>query len=170
MNSILIGSVASSLCKALGALPAMLFTNVTHRGRDILLALTAGIMVFASTYGLIPSALKFFVLAVGILLGTIILTLMELFVLYEDPEHSKMKSPHAASSFLFLSALALHNLPEGLSVVSATGVQIMILRPFEGSPSVSHAAGIDCFLYSAYLYAALFGESGARYGIALFFA
>ncbi|AGA56331.1 putative divalent heavy-metal cations transporter [Thermobacillus composti KWC4] len=127
MNTIIIGSLATSLCTTLGALPAMLFTNVTHRGRDILLAFTAGIMVSASTYGLIPSALKLsnlFVLAIGILLGTIILTLMELFVPHKDPEHSKMKSPHATSSFLFLSAMALHNLPEGLSVGVSFGSSV----------------------------------------------
>ncbi|TBL80136.1 ZIP family metal transporter [Paenibacillus thalictri] len=119
MNTILLGAAASSLCTVLGALPAMLFTHVTHRGRDILLAFTAGVMVSASTYGLIPSALKIsnlVVLTIGILLGTIILTLMELIVPHEDPEHAKTKSPHAASTFLFLSAMALHNLPEGLSV------------------------------------------------------
>ena len=119
MNMILIGSIATSLCTALGALPAMLFTNVTHRGRDILLAFTAGIMVSASTYGLIPSALKLSnlaVLAVGTLLGTAILTIMERLVPHADPEHSSMSTAHGASSVLFLSAMALHNLPEGLSV------------------------------------------------------
>lgn len=54
MNTIIMGSVATSLCTALGALPAILFSTVSHRGKDMLLAFTAGVMVAASTYGLIP--------------------------------------------------------------------------------------------------------------------
>lgn len=121
MNTIIIGTLATSLCTTAGALPALLFTNVTHRGRDILLAFTAGIMVAASTYGLIPSALKLsnlLILTIGILLGTVILTLMELLVPHKDPQHAHIASTSDSrtSSFLFLSAMALHNLPEGLSV------------------------------------------------------
>ncbi|TVX95335.1 ZIP family metal transporter [Cohnella terricola] len=116
---ILMSTLATALCTAIGALPALLFTRVTHRGKDVLLAFTAGIMVSASTYGLIPSALKLsnlFVLSTGILLGTFILTIMEKFVPHEDPGHSGRSSSDVGSSALFLAAMALHNLPEGLSV------------------------------------------------------
>ncbi|NEW04922.1 ZIP family metal transporter [Paenibacillus sp. SYP-B3998] len=119
MNSMITGSLVTSLCTALGALPAMLFTNVTHRGRDALLAFTAGIMVSASTYGLIPSALKLsnlFVLAIGMLLGTVILTVMEQFISHKEPARSNLPPSQGTSSSLFLFAMALHNLPEGLSV------------------------------------------------------
>ncbi|UJF33913.1 ZIP family metal transporter [Paenibacillus hexagrammi] len=50
-----------------------------------------GIMVTASTYGLIPSALKLSnlsVLFIGILLGTTVLTLMEKLVPHVDLNHS----------------------------------------------------------------------------------
>ncbi|OXM83770.1 ZIP family metal transporter [Paenibacillus rigui] len=119
MNSIWIGSMTTSLCTALGALPALLFTNVTHRGKDILLSFTAGIMVSASTYGLIPSALKLSnlaVLAAGILLGALFLTIMELLIPHEDPGHALVPKRNGSNSVLFVSAMALHNLPEGLSV------------------------------------------------------
>lgn len=120
MNTIILGSLATSICTALGALPALMFSNVTHRGRDILLAFTAGIMVAASTYGLIPSALKLsnlWVLTIGTLLGTVILTLLELLIPHQDLKHSSQDVDSSrTSSLLFLSAMALHNLPEGLSV------------------------------------------------------
>lgn len=124
MNSILIGSLSTFLSTTAGALPALLFTNVTHRGRDILLAFTAGIMVSASTYGLIPSALKLSslpVLAAGILLGVVVLTLIESLVPHRELEHSKRDAflsdaRASASALLFLAAMALHNLPEGLSI------------------------------------------------------
>ncbi|MGN7360788.1 ZIP family metal transporter [Paenibacillus sp. SAF-054] len=121
MNTILMGCLATSICTALGALPALMFNKVTHRGRDILLAFTAGIMVAASTYGLIPSALKLsnlWILTIGTLLGTVVLTLLELLVPHQDLEHSPQDAAGSGqtSSLLFLSAMALHNLPEGLSV------------------------------------------------------
>ncbi|MWV45635.1 ZIP family metal transporter [Paenibacillus sp. HJL G12] len=120
MNTIWMGCLATSICTALGALPALLFNRVTHRGRDILLAFTAGIMVAASTYGLIPSALKLsnlWILTIGTLLGTAILTLLELLIPHQNLEHSPQASNRGkTSSLMFLSAMALHNLPEGLSV------------------------------------------------------
>ncbi|MBE9916306.1 ZIP family metal transporter [Paenibacillus donghaensis] len=120
MNTVLLGSLATSICTALGALPALLFSNVTHRGRDILLAFTAGIMVAASTYGLIPSALKLsnlWILTIGTLLGTAVLTLMEQLIPHQDLEHNPHGTDNSrTSSLMFLSAMALHNLPEGLSV------------------------------------------------------
>ncbi|MCJ8011783.1 ZIP family metal transporter [Paenibacillus sp. KQZ6P-2] len=120
MNTIWMGCLATSICTSLGALPALLFNRVTHQGRDILLAFTAGIMVAASTYGLIPSALKLsnlWILTIGTLLGTAILTLLELLIPHQDLEHSPQNAVRdQTSSLMFLSAMALHNLPEGLSV------------------------------------------------------
>lgn len=120
MNTILMGCLATSICTALGALPALLFNRVTHRGKDILLAFTAGIMVAASTYGLIPSALKLsnlWILTIGTLLGTAVLTLLELLIPHQDLEHAPQRADSGRTSiFLFLSAMGLHNLPEGLSV------------------------------------------------------
>lgn len=119
MNIAMMGSLATVLCTALGAIPAMMFTQMTHRGKDILLAFTAGIMVSASTYGLIPSALKLsnlFVLSVGILAGTAVLLLLERYVPHEDPRHTAAESALTSGTAFFLIAMALHNLPEGLSV------------------------------------------------------
>ncbi len=119
MDSILSAGIASSLATALGALPAMLLSNVTHRARDVLLAFTAGIMVAASTYGLIPSALKIsnlLVLCCGILLGTVVLTMLEKFLPHIEMDHAHSTSSLDPASMMFVTAMTLHNLPEGLSV------------------------------------------------------
>lgn len=119
MNTAMMGSLATVLCTALGAVPATWLTRMTHRAKDILLAFTAGIMVSASTYGLIPSALKLsnlFVLSAGVLAGTAVLLLLELFVPHEDPHHAAAEGSLPSGSAFFLLAMALHNLPEGLSV------------------------------------------------------
>ncbi len=111
--------ILSSLCTGLGALPVLLIKNVTHKGKDILLAYTAGIMVAASTYGLIPSAIKLSnptVLVIGILMGTLVLTLLESFIPHVDLDHAGLPADHSSTVILFLIAMSLHNLPEGLSV------------------------------------------------------
>ncbi|MEI7025744.1 ZIP family metal transporter [Paenibacillus sp. y28] len=109
----------SSISTGLGALPVLLLRNLSHRWRDFLLAFTAGIMVAASTYGLIPSALKLsnlMVLCIGIIAGTCFLTLLEKLLPHVDLSHSPHAGTLDASALLFLSAITLHNIPEGLSV------------------------------------------------------
>ena len=111
--------ILSSLCTGLGALPVLLIKNISHKGKDTMLAFTAGIMVAASAYGLIPSALKLSnltVLVVGILIGTFVLTMLESFIPHVDLDHSRQPGHHSSVIILFLIAMSLHNLPEGLSV------------------------------------------------------
>lgn len=119
MTTMLIASILSALATGLGALPILLVRHVSHRARDILLAFAAGIMVAASTYGLIPSSLKLsnlYVLTAGVLLGTIVLTLLEKIVPHEHVPHQAFKYSLDRHSLLVISAITLHNLPEGLSV------------------------------------------------------
>ncbi|MFC4404968.1 ZIP family metal transporter [Gracilibacillus xinjiangensis] len=112
--------IISSLCTSLGAMPVLLIKNVSHRGKDTLLAYTAGIMVAASAYGLIPSAIKLSnlsVLVIGMLVGTFVLTMIESLIPHTDLDHSKDPSTaNPRAVFLFLIAMSIHNLPEGLSV------------------------------------------------------
>ncbi|KRD84407.1 ZIP family metal transporter [Priestia megaterium] len=120
MTEVLIGSILSSLSTGVGALP-ILFLNqeLTHRWKDILLALTAGIMTAASTMSLIPESLQsggFFPLAIGLLLGVVTLTLLEQNIPHIDLEHSKTGIQFDEKALLIVSAITLHNLPEGLSV------------------------------------------------------
>ncbi len=113
------GCILSSLCTSLGAIPALFLIHMTHRGKDIILAYTAGIMVAASTYGLIPSALKLsnmLVLSAGILSGTAALTILEKYVPHVKMEHTPFRSSYRDQKMLFLIAMVLHNFPEGLSV------------------------------------------------------
>ena len=119
MQDLLVGSILSALATGVGALPILLVREVNHRWRDILLALTAGIMVAACTFSLIPEALKIsnlFVLFIGVGLGTLALTLLEKKVPHIDLEHTRFNIAMDQKAFLILSAITLHNLPEGLSV------------------------------------------------------
>jgi zinc transporter, ZIP family len=119
MESVIIGSTLSALSTGLGAIPILFLNRVTHRWRDILLAFTAGIMVSASTFSLIPEALllgNLTILTIGLFLGVFILNLLEKFIPHIDLEHSSMNIAIDRKALLVIAAITLHNLPEGLSV------------------------------------------------------
>ncbi|WP_121610213.1 ZIP family metal transporter [Mesobacillus foraminis] len=113
-----LGILISAMGTALGAVPALLLSNLSHRFKDNLLAYSTGIMVAASTYALIPATLKLsnmLVLTLGILLGTLTLTLLELLLPHVEADHRNHPS-HQANPLLLITAMAIHNIPEGLSV------------------------------------------------------
>ncbi|WP_080846839.1 ZIP family metal transporter [Cytobacillus gottheilii] len=120
MSEVIFGSVLSALSTGAGAFIILFMRgSVTHRWRDVLLAFTAGIMMAASTMGLIPEALSlggFFPLAIGIILGVFTLTLLEKRIPHIDLEHSKSGIEFDEKALLIISAITLHNIPEGLSV------------------------------------------------------
>jgi ZIP family zinc transporter len=119
LESFVIGSVLSALATGAGALPILLFKQVTHRWRDILLAFTAGIMVSATMFNLIPEALeeaRLAAVSVWVVTGTLALSLMEKYIPHIDLDHSKSKIPIDSKSLLIIVAITLHNVPEGLSV------------------------------------------------------
>ncbi|MGG4452736.1 ZIP family metal transporter [Brevibacillus porteri] len=119
MEQLLIGSFLSAMATGVGALPILFFKSVSHRWRDILLAFTAGIMVAASTFSLIPQALQsapFIIVCLGVLTGTLLLTVLESIVPHIDLEHTRINISMDSQSLLILSAITLHNIPEGLSV------------------------------------------------------
>ncbi|MFC0215265.1 ZIP family metal transporter [Paenibacillus chartarius] len=119
MTTMLLGSILSALSTGLGALPILVIRKFSHRARDMLLAFAAGIMVAASTYGLIPQALKesnLIVLTVGVLLGTLMLTLLESTIPHQDVPHTVGDVQIDRHALLVIVAITLHNLPEGLSV------------------------------------------------------
>ncbi|MCI3920119.1 ZIP family metal transporter [Paenibacillus sp. TRM 82003] len=109
----------SALSTCVGAIPALFLRRVSHRWMDTLLAYTAGVMVAAATYGLIPESLKLSnlgVLFIGIVAGATILSLIETTIPHVDPTHDKGSVPLPAQSLMVAIAMALHNVPEGFSV------------------------------------------------------
>jgi len=118
MESVLLGSVLSALSTGIGALPILFFKTMTHRWRDILLAFTAGIMVSACTFTLIPSALgesNIQTVVIGLLIGTFTLTWLEKRIPHVDLEHRTGIAVDEKAT-LIIMAITLHNIPEGLSV------------------------------------------------------
>ena len=120
MVDMLIGSTLSALATGAGAVPILFLSrSLTHKWRDMLLAFTAGIMMATSMLGLIPEALSsgtFFSLMVGLCVGVLALTLLEDIVPHIDLAHAKSGIKIDQKALLVLTAVTLHNIPEGLSV------------------------------------------------------
>ena len=120
MNEALLGSIISAMSTGLGAVPILFMRKISHRLRDILLAYAAGIMTSASVYNLIPEALgqsNLFVLAFGIMLGSLVLLVLEMRIPHVDLETpEKMPFKIEGKAFMIIAAITMHNLPEGLSV------------------------------------------------------
>ncbi|MGZ0052091.1 ZIP family metal transporter [Brevibacillus gelatini] len=119
MEQLLMGSFLSAMATGVGALPILFFRTVTHRWRDILLAFTAGIMVAAATFSLIPQAManaSFTIVCLGVLTGTLFLTILESVIPHIDLEHTRVNIAMDSQAMLILMAITLHNIPEGLSV------------------------------------------------------
>ncbi|MGF7032580.1 ZIP family zinc transporter [Paenibacillus mucilaginosus] len=118
MWEVLWGSILSAMSTGAGALLILVMKGTTQRLRDMLLALSSGIMIVATTFSLIPEAMKqgsVWVITAGVLLGTAVLALVEKGVPHL-PITRKVNQVLDRKAILVLAAITLHNIPEGISV------------------------------------------------------
>ncbi len=125
---------------AIGALLGFLLKNPSQKFNDFILSFAAGVMLCAAVVGLIIPSLDYggglsvFVSVFGILSGAVCLNLIDKLVphLHKmtgiDIENHPESSKNISKILLFVIAIAIHNLPEGI----AAGVSF-------GTGNVSHA-------------------------------
>lgn len=118
MEAALAGSFLSAMATVLGAAPVFFIRKLSEKWKDILIAFTAGIMVSASTFGLMPQAIKesgIVALTLGLLAGIIVLDQIENNIPHIDVENDSRIASFDSKSLLVIIALFIHNIPEGLS-------------------------------------------------------
>ena len=110
-----------------GAVLGFLFKKVSHRFSDIVLAFAAGVMLCAAVTGLIlpsleyESAVPLVVPIIGIFCGAVCLSLMDKLIPHlhrmagTDQELHPQQSAQRNKVMLFVMAIAIHNLPEGIA-------------------------------------------------------
>lgn len=139
---------AAGLCGAtiFGSLIGLFFKNLPHRWNDTILGYCAGIMLAVSSIGLIVPAFdmcgraEWWVPVLGVLAGAVILNFLDLLTPHLhsitglDKEEHKNNS-HLNHILLFVLAVAIHKLPEGMSA----GVS---LNGLAGEPSWTVSIGI----------------------------
>lgn len=108
----------------IGVLAGFLFQKVPHKFNDAILGFAAGIMLSAAVLGLIVPSLEegnIWVTAIGILTGAIFLNFADKVTPHlhhitgVDQETHAEKQNHLNKVLLFVMAIAIHNLPEGIA-------------------------------------------------------
>jgi zinc transporter, ZIP family len=113
------GIIISALATGVGAIPILFLNNVSSRLKSLLLGYASGIMMAATTFSLIPESLNssnLWVLSFGMLLGTFILNVINSRTNNLDTDDFRFLSGIDRKTFVIVTAITLHNLPEGLSV------------------------------------------------------
>ncbi len=128
MNIVILTALGVGGATVVGALVGFLFKNISHRFSDIVLSFAAGVMLCAAVFGLVMPSLEYShrtvalpVTVVGILCGAFVLNLMDKAVphLHKlsgiDGELHPEKNNSLDKVLLFVIAIAIHNLPEGIA-------------------------------------------------------
>ena len=125
MTIVLLTALGVGGATILGAIIGFIFKNISHKFSDIILAFAAGIMLAASVLGLILPSLEYggdwglLITIIGIFVGAIVLNLMDKLVPHlhkmigEDVEEHK--NSKLGKIMLFVLAIGIHNLPEGIA-------------------------------------------------------
>ena len=127
MQIVLLTALGVGGATAAGAILGFAFKKISHRFSDIVLAFAAGVMLAAAVIGLILPSLdyggKFSLLttAAGIFCGALCLNLLDRAVPHlhrltgVDQENHPSGAEQLNRVLLFVMAIAIHNLPEGIA-------------------------------------------------------
>ena len=108
----------------LGAILGFVLKNITHRFSDIVLAFAAGVMLASAILGLILPSLEcgtkhaFITTVIGIFVGAVSLNMIDKLVPHKHKYVDRGEIPDVIRRrqvMLFVAAIAMHNLPEGIA-------------------------------------------------------
>ena len=125
-----LGGLTGAVTTALGAALALGLRQVSARSEDAMLGFAAGMMLAASAFSLIlpglaaaraltgHGGLAALVVCAGISLGVLLMLGLDQFMPHAHPHGGPCGPGHARVSrvWLFVWAIALHNLPEGMAI------------------------------------------------------
>ena len=125
MTMVLLTAIGVGGATVFGALIGFMFKKMSHKFSDIILSFAAGVMLAAAVLGLIMPSLEYggkfglLTTVAGIFTGAICLNLIDKLVPHlhkmagqDLEEHNNTK---LSKVLLFVTAIAIHNLPEGIA-------------------------------------------------------
>ncbi len=127
MEIVLLTALGVGGASVIGALLSFIFTKTTHKFNDIILAFAAGVMLAAAVIGLILPSLDYggqfslIITIVGIFCGALCVNLIDKLVPHlhkmtgVDQEAHPQSQQQLNKVLLFVIAIGIHNLPEGLA-------------------------------------------------------
>jgi len=125
MELVLLTALGVGGATVIGALIGFIFRKISHTFSDIVLSFAAGVMLSAAVVGLILPSLEYggkfgiLVTVAGIFAGAVCLNFIDRLVPHLHKLAGADTESHAKSNLnkvlLFVSAIAIHNLPEGIA-------------------------------------------------------
>ena len=126
MEMVLLTALGVGGATVFGAVIGFLFKNISHKFSDIVLAFAAGVMLAASVLGLILPSVEYggdwglLITVVGIFAGAFCLNLIDkavphLHKLVGADLEEHQGNANLSKVLLFVTAIAIHNLPEGIA-------------------------------------------------------
>ena len=125
MNVVLLTALGVGGATVIGAAIGFAFKKLSHAFSDIVLAFAAGVMLAAAVLGLILPSLEYggrfslLITIAGVFVGAICINLVDKLVPHLHKLAGIDNETHANGSLgkvlLFVSAIAIHNLPEGIA-------------------------------------------------------
>lgn len=124
MQTVILCAIGVGGATVLGAILGFIFKNVTHRFSDVVLAFAAGVMLASAVLGLIIPSIESstryaaLITVFGIFSGALSLNLIDRLVPHNHKYAEKGAVPEAIRTrrvMLFVAAIAMHNLPEGIA-------------------------------------------------------
>ncbi len=124
MELVLLTAVGVGGATVIGSLLGFIFKNISHKFSDVVLSFAAGVMLAAAILGLILPSVEYggryglLITVVGIFAGALFLNLLDKVVPHlhhlVGSEIEPHKNADLSKVLLFVTAIAIHNLPEGI--------------------------------------------------------
>ena len=125
MELVILTALGVGGATVIGALIGFAFGGLSHKFSDIILSFAAGVMLAAAVLGLIVPSLEgggdwgILITVAGIFAGAVCLNLVDKLVPHLHKLAGEDIEPHRATKLnkvlLFVTAIAIHNLPEGIA-------------------------------------------------------
>ncbi len=125
MKLVLLTALGVGGATVIGALVGFAFRGLSHRFSDIVLSFAAGVMLAAAVLGLILPSLDYggtygiVITILGIFAGALCLNLIDKLVPHlhklVGPDIEEHNNANLSKVLLFVTAIGIHNLPEGIA-------------------------------------------------------
>ena len=125
MKMVLLTALGVGGATVFGAIIGFIFKKISHKFSDIVLSFAAGVMLSAAVLGLIVPSLEcggkyaIIITVAGIFLGAVCLNLIDKLVPHMHrlvgADNENQQNADLSKVLLFVTAIAIHNLPEGIA-------------------------------------------------------
>lgn len=125
MKMVLLTALGVGGATIIGSILGFIFKKISHRFSDIVLSFAAGVMLAAAVLGLIVPSLEYggkyaiLITVIGIFAGALCLNLIDRLVPHlhrlAGTDTEKHNNQSLDKVLLFVCAIAIHNLPEGIA-------------------------------------------------------